>query len=1000
MNYTPLNVQSGYSLLSSALRVEDIVLACKLNNHSACGIADLSNCFGFPTFDRQLRKAGIKPLLGVNILIDGKALVLYIKNEKGYLNLCQILALNNPTKKDIENKLEGLIAILPMSSLSDVNEDELPKICFSLLSGFEDSYIGIEFYSRDDKNKVKAIRDFAASHSYETVAFPKHLYIKKEDALILKIVNAIKNEEKLKLDDSFSGPYYFLSERGISTLYTKEEIEASNKIAELVDFEFFKKRGQLLSYPLESILSKKKFIYFQCISNAKLRGITLDERYLTRLNYEIDVIEKMGYLDYFLIVSDYVNYAKKAKIPVGPGRGSAAGALISYLLGITEVDPLKYDLMFERFLNPGRVTMPDIDIDIGDIYRTDVYNYIAKKYKKNQMCYIVTFQEIGPKQSFRDIGRVFSINQMDINNLSNAVSRYDTLDEAIKNSDTLKSLKQDSYFNRIIELATKISGLPRQTSIHPAGIILNEQDITEVLPTFRSEQGLIAEVEKDYIEDLGFLKMDILGLRNLTLIDDIEKLIKINHLGFSLEKIPLDDQKTFNVLNAGFTQYLFQLESEGITQKLKQVKVNCFEDLVALLALYRPGPMDNIPLFVEGKNHPDKVKYLHPLLEKTLKSTYGVIVYQEQIMQIVQDIAGFSLGEADLFRRAISKKDASKLESLKKSFLDGAKNNGVDDTTALKIFELIDKFANYGFNRSHSVAYALITYRMAYLKANYSKEFYCVVFNGVALGSSSYRKILQELKIFNLSLKAPSVNLSTGVYQIKGDSLVIPFTAIKGLPSSLGDAVEFERKSNGPFLDVDNFVARMHDYKISEDNLSKMIDAGVFDEFGHSRLALHQSIKAFMQYADLAYSSISLFDNSDSFRPLITDNGEDENMKLQREFEVLGIMLSGSPLKKYEKFIREHHVKSVASLMNSQSDVMITIFVNELREVTTKKKELMGIIHGFDGSMDIDVILFKDAYSKYKKVVYENECFAFKGYFRNDVRGLSFIANEVIKMEE
>ena len=1000
MNYIPLNLQSGYSLLSSTLRNEDIVLGCKEFNHEACGLCDNNNCFGFPTFDKALRKNNIKPLLGCTLNLDNTKLVVYIQNEQGYLNLCKILALENKTKKDIEPYLEGLIGILPLSSIESAKEEEIAKNIFSLLKGFEHSFIGIEYYSKEDKNKVEYIRSFALKHSYNLVAFPRHLYLKKEDDFILKIVEAIKNKDNLKLNDESVGPYYFLSEKAVNAIYTGEEIKNTHVIKELINFDFFKKRGKLLSYPLENKENKKDYIYSLCLQRSKERNLYLNEDYIKRLKYELDIIEKMGYLDYFLIVSDYVNYAKKENIPVGPGRGSAAGALISYLLGITEVDPLKYDLMFERFLNPSRVTLPDIDIDIADINRQDIYNYIENRYSKNQMSYIVTFQEIGPKQVFQDLGKVFSINQMDINNLSNATRGFNTLNDALKNSKTLNKLSSDSYFKRIIDLASKIYGLPRQTSIHPAGIILNEQDLTEVLPTFRTEQGLICEIEKDYIEDLGFLKMDILGLRNLTLINNIEKQISKTNPNFNLKDISLNDKKTFEILNLGFTSYLFQLESEGITKSLEKVKINSFDDLVALLALYRPGPMDNIPLFIEGKNHPEKIKYLHPLLEKTLKSTYGVIVYQEQIMQIVQDIAGFNLGEADLFRRAISKKDASKLNELKEKFLLGAKANKIYDDVALKIFELIDKFANYGFNKSHSVAYALITYRMAYLKANYSKEFYATIFNGVSLGSPQYVKLLKELKYCNLTLGLPSINLSSSTYEIKGNTLIIPFTAIKGLPSTLGDAIAYERKKNGLFNDVDTFVARMREYNLSEDNLSKMIDGGCFDEFNHSRLSLHQSIKAFMQYADIAYN-ISLFDNSSEvFRPKVNERAEDEDMKLQREYEVLGIMLSSSPLKKYEKFIREHKVKSVASQINKKCDTMITIFVSEIKEINTKKKEKMGIIHGFDSSMDIEVTLFTKTYEQYKKVVYENECFAFKGYFRNDENyGISFIANEVIKME-
>lgn len=1013
MNYLPLNVLSGYSFLESGLKVEDIVAISKDNGNSFSCLCDDSNMYGYPLFNSLCKKDDIKPIfsMGLEIIINNKPLLvkLVIENEEGYLNLCKLLS----KQKNLSNLLtysKGLTLIIPTISNSRLceilieNEENFSKIVSSVTKPFVNWYFGIEIYSKEDKEIINKYRSYSSKNHCKCVLFNKVLYKNKSDALTYNILQAIKYDHKINLKNDNSGPYYLLNDKEASQLFTKEELNATFSICQSVDFELMKKRGRLLKYTNSMNLSERKFLEFMCINNAKKKGISLDNNYLDRMNYEIDVIDKMGYCSYFLIVQDYVNFAKDNNIPVGPGRGSACGSLVSYLLGITEIDPLKYNLMFERFLNPQRVTMPDIDIDIADYARSKVIDYIYKKYGKEKMANIITFQTIGAKQSLRDIGRVFSFNNADINTLCMKIKGQNTsLDDSIKNNKEFNALYSDDYFSKIISLAKRIEGFPRQDSLHAAGIIINEEDLTSLLPTKEADDGkLICEFEAAYLEELGFLKMDILSLRNLSIIFYCENQIKKVNPSFSLRNISLNDSKTFDVLNAGLTKGIFQLESEGITSSLKKIKIQSFDDLVALLALYRPGPMDNIDIYADRKNNHKEVTYPHHLVKEILEPTYGVIIYQEQIMEIVQKIALFSLSEADLFRRAISKKDQDKLLSLKSQFMEGARKNHIDDKVSENIFNLIDKFANYGFNKSHSVSYSLITYQMAYLKANYPLYFYATNLSFLSSSSDRFSKFKNEFNLFQIKLSLPSINYSSNEYQVKDSKILLPLSLIKGLNYSLSEQIIQERKKNNLFTSFEDFILRMLKYNFNESHFMSLINSGALDCFSLNRATMRKNLSTIIKYSTFNIGTGLLSsEDLDRFKPKITIYEDDKELNLEEEYESLGVMISGSLLDKYSNYIKAHNIKEIFSVSSSSYTLKIGVIIKSVKVITTKNNTKMAICLGFDNTSEVEIIFFSKQYEEYNNLIKVNNPLCVQGYFKKDESNrLSFIASNVELMEE
>lgn len=1009
MSYIPLNIQSGYSFLSSTLKIEDIFKICKKYQYSSFAINDLNSMCCYSEIFENIKKYSLKPIFGASIiyLLDKKYplyISCYIKSSIGYMHLAKIISTFNEgiNLDDLKNLSSGLIGVMPTISnqtLTElIREDKLVSFTkeMQIISDcFDDFYFGIEIYKTSDLELITKFREFCDSHSYKTIAFNKHLYLEKKDSIGLDILNAIKNDQHLTNKNS-SGPFFFLKNNTLESLYLKNEIEATKTIADICNkWDLLLPKGKLLKFPLNT--DKKDYIFNYCLKTIKEKKLD-EEKYLSRVNHELYIIEKMGYIDYFLIVQDYVLYAKKNDIPVGPGRGSAAGSLISYLLGITEVDPLKYNLLFERFLNPKRVSMPDIDIDFADYKRDSIITYLKNKYGEDRVVNIITFQTFGPKAAIRDIGRVFSYNHIDINRLANSIGKYSSFKEAYHYSEEFKKLCEDNYYLEIVKLAKILEGLPRQNGMHAAGVILNDSPLIDSLPLLKIDGGYLTQFEAPFLEKLGYLKMDILSLTNLTLIENMENYVK-EHYNVNLENIPLDDKKTFSILNKGLTSNIFQLESTGITKAIKEIKVNCFNDIVAVLALYRPGPIDNIPLYAKNKNNNVEINYIHPSLKNILKETYGVIVYQEQITQIVQVVAGFDLGKADLFRRAISKKNSEGIQQLHDDFIDGSINNGYSLDEAKRIFELIMRFANYGFNKSHTVSYAQITYKMAYIKANYPLAFYASLLNHISLFDAKSSEIKSELEYFNIKVLLPYINETSNRFIIDGNSLIISLKCIKGLNERIIEQIlAIKTKRIEAFS---SFIQEACNYDLPQNAIITLINAGCFDKLELNRQKLRHATPIYYSFfKNIAMEGSLTKDELLDFMPIIPDLNDDKMINYDLELQTLGVLLSGSLLENYQEELKINNIIPIKKQISNgnRSQTKIAVVINSIRRIKTKKGQNMAIIKAQDDTQEIEIVIFSSLYERKSSELSSTNALLVDGYFKYEEDRISFIANEITIM--
>ena len=771
-----LNVKTGYSFFYSALKCSDLVSLSKEIKSEYVAINDINNMFGYLELESLAKKNNLTPLYLVefNVLdLENKiTFSLLCSSIKGYKNITNLSKLISSYKErllsynELLEYLDGNILILNSLTL---NEDIIKRLV-------EDNvhfYIGLAAYNNlEVSNKI---RDLANSHALQVIPFNEVCIFKKSDEEVLRALEAIKNGWKIS-DTYLSNDYakYPLSKEEYEYYYLEEERDLVRLIVSNIKFNIYDIKAPFISYPLEN----NKYSYFKFLITKglekRLNTENIPLNYKERLEYEFDIINKMGYIDYFLVVWDYVRYAKKNNITVGPGRGSSAGSLISYCLGITNVDPLKYDLLFERFLNPNRVTMPDIDIDFLDTRREEVINYLVEKYGKEKAVHVIAFQTFGIKASLRDASKALGLSQFDIDYIAkNVEAPIDmNLDELYESSPKFKNfIDSRQIYRDIFRIARKICGLPRQTTLHAAGMVLGNESLYNYLPLYEHDENVYAtQYDLNYIENVGLLKMDLLGLKNLGIVQNTLDNIFANNKKIFLNHINLNDERVLKMFSLGYTSGIFQFESVGMVRTLKEVKPTSFNDLVAINALFRPGPMDQISMFSKRKNGIEPIEYLHSDLEPILKDTYGIIVYQEQIMQILQKVASFSLGKADIVRRAISKKDIEKMNQSKEEFIAGCLNNNYSLGIANNIWDLIVKFANYGFNKAHSVAYTLLAYQIAYLKCYYPCEFYCALFNsfeGALNNNEKFINYINAMRIQKVNLVCPLINESIDRFIVK-----------------------------------------------------------------------------------------------------------------------------------------------------------------------------------------------------------------------------------------
>lgn len=1010
--FAPIHIYSGYSLLKSALTMKRIESAIKTNSYFGVGLTDEYVMSGFPPFVHICGNEKIPYILGMSLEIEGEDFVVYAIDDEGYQNLISLSLASQKEELSISFLKEhssGLIGVLEtryghfkelFSSIEKI-DTSFTKYLLDISKIFHDYFfLGIEVTSKEDVKYANKVRKFANEYTYECVALPRIRYLKKDNAIALDILTAINNGEHLQKKTS-SGQEYFLKEEDYHKIYNDQEIDNTNKIISLNKLEFFKTRGSIIHFGEGDSDQKLRDMTFASLNKL---GLNDKPEYVTRLEYELDVIKNMGYSDYFLLVQDYVNWSKNNGILVGAGRGSAAGSLVSYLLNISEVDPLLYDLQFERFLNPNRTSMPDIDVDFMDTRRDEVVQYMRDKYGNHRVSNIVAFQSFGAKQALRDIGRVYQIPETEISMLCKSLNDdKTTLGQNYKSSEAFKKLcDSDEYLREIVSLAGKIEGLPRQSSLHAAGILLNNINMESATPvSIDLNDNYVSQYEGKYLEEQGFLKMDFLGIRNLTTVDYCVKLINKLHLEAHIDvyHIPFDTPEVFDLIRTGQVIGLFQIETPIMKKGIQIIKPTCFDDVVALLALNRPGPMQFMASYAKRRDGKEKVTYLSEDLKEILSPTYGIIVYQEQINMIATKIAGMTPGEADLFRRAISKKDKKVLDSQKSIFIKGCISKGYNEKTAIDIFNHIAKFADYGFNKSHSVAYAMLTCRMAWLKANYPLEFYSAVLQTGSSSETKFGEYIAEMKKRKINVRPPRINKSTFTFDIYEDGLLFPLSSIHGVNSLCVSNIFVEREK-GTFTDFFNFVTRMYPYKINEPQLLALINSGALDELYNSRASMRMTVKSALQYAELNYSEDGQLNLGISAiaPPSMNITSDNPLENLDFEYDALGIMLSFNPLDYKKEQLDKLNVVSINDASRTKI-VKIAGVIKDIRRIKTKKGEQMAVVKIYDQTGDLSITIFPRVFDVVKGYLVKNAIVVITGRFEQREEE-TFFADNIEVLED
>ena len=924
--YCPLKVTSDYSILKSLVKLKDLMKYLKVHNITSCALCDC-NMFACLEFYKLAKENDIKPIFGLELLIDNKSIYVYAKNYVGYQLL---LKLN--TQKQISS-----------ISMEDIINDNL-KIIIPFKS--KELYLNKENIYLGYQNKTE--REILQKISSKLVFVNDVRCLKINEQKYISYLSLIEEGKTLSSNENESSELnYLINPEDVF----KEDALNTLEFIHDISVEFPKPDNYIPSY-----LNTKEESYNYLLNLTK-KGLekrlnnNVPEIYLNRLKYELNVITKMGFVDYFLIVYDYVRFAKKNNIFVGPGRGSAAGSLVSYCLGITGIDPIKYNLLFERFLNPERITMPDIDIDFEYTKRHLVIDYVKEKYGYDKVAPIITFGTLAAKQVLRDLGKVLMVDSKLIDKFVRVIDAKLTLKENYEREVVKKFLKNYPILLDLYKTCFHFEGLKRHISTHAAGVVISSIPLDEIIPIYEDENGIMTGVTMEYLEDVGLLKMDFLALRNLTIISNVLELIKEKE-ELNLNTIPLDDAKVYKLFSDGKTDGVFQFESSGMKNLITKLKPRSFSDLVACIALFRPGPMENIDIFIKRKNGEEKIVYLNDALESILKETWGIIVYQEQIMQILVKMANFTYAEADNIRRAMSKKKKEVILASGERFISQSVANGFTKENAKEVFNLILKFANYGFNKAHSVSYSLIAYQMAYLKAYYPEYFIANLLN-MSIGSEiKTKEYLDEAKINNLIINKIDINKSTLEYQILNNkNILLPILVVKNLGENAAIAIIDERNKNGEYKDFFDFVARTYSKGINKLILESLINAGALDRFNENKKTLRENIPLAINYASL----ITDLDESLVMKPEIEKYEEDDEETLrQNEYNTLGFYLTNHPASKYQD---KQITKSDKIISNFDKNINVIGLIEKISNIKTKKNDDMCFITLSDelGKMNLTV---------------------------------------------
>ncbi|MRH31391.1 DNA polymerase III subunit alpha [Limosilactobacillus reuteri] len=1023
MDFTPLDVKSSYSLLKSPTRISDLVTTAKERGYKALALTDENVLYGAVEFYNAAKKAGIKPIFGLRLVValnetDGTKLdlVFLAKNQRGYQHLMDLSTLQQ-TRKDkkvpltvaqISPLLDDLFIIIPPQSTVFSVLAQPTSILTELANLGNDDSVLLGVNSRLDDVQIDTLQQLSKQLFLPLVGTSPVDYLNANDLFASRVLQAIDAGVELKdptIEAGRRGQHYLHSKEQVVQDYKAKGLSAAAQktveVATLCNVELQFRAPVLPHFKNQAGISSQQYLRSLCIQGLKKRrvapGKTI-QQYQERLAMELKVIHEMGFDDYFLIVWDVMNFAHQQKITTDPGRGSAAGSLVAYALAITEVDPLQYDLLFERFLNPERAQMPDIDLDIPDNRRDEVLQYVHQKYGHQRVAQIITFGTLAAKQVVRDVSRVFNLPRYDMQRLIDALPHglHVTLKDALNESQQLKNLLDDNpKFRLLIQVAQQLEGLPRHYSIHAAGIVLSEQPLHEVVPLQDGSDGLLmTQFAKDTVEALGLLKMDFLGLKNLSIMDNTLQMIRQEDPAFDLQKINFSDPLTLQLFQRGKTEGIFQFESSGIRNVLVNLHPTNFEDIVAVNALYRPGPMENIPHFTARKAGKEKIAYPAPSLEKILGPTYGILVYQEQVMQLASVMAGFTLGEADLLRRAMSKKKKATMEDMRTKFIAGATEHGYSAQVAHQVFEYIDRFANYGFNRSHAVAYSMMAFEMAYLKVHYPAAFFTALMNAET-NIEKLKRHVGDAKQFGVKVSGPRINISESSFLLHDGIVYFGFSAIKGVRRDFVAAILEERQENGKFTDLRNFITRIPERWQKQELIEPLIYSGAFDNMGYNRAEMIDALPKLISGIEL-FAGFANFDDPTLQTAIDQRNEFPLLTRLTKENEYLGVYLSGHPVTQYYQLGQQLHATKIADLYPN-SEATIIVLTNHVKTIYTKREHReMAFVNGTDETGAVDITVFPKQYQQFKEQLETNKILIVRGRVEyREGRGLQLVANQL-----
>ena len=1056
MSFVHLHVHTEYSLLDGACRIRDLPGVVKAMGQTACAITDHGVMYGAIDFYRACKAEGIHPIIGCEVYVapkgrsrfdkihefdaENRHLVLLCENEEGYRNLSYMVSMAwtegfyVKPRVDLEllrSHSKGLIA------LSACLAGEIPRMLrngeyenardyaleLSEIFGPDRFYLELQDHGiRDQQTVNRGILRIHQETGLPMVCTNDAHYLRQEDAeahdvlLCIQTGKTLDDENRMRYEPR---NFYLRSEQEMQALFQDYEgaLENTEKIAQMCNLEFTFGTYHLPEFQLPPGYDSFSYLKELCDQGYRER-YGEDDSHRAQLAYEQDMIEKMGFTDYFLIVSDFVRYAKEAGIPVGPGRGSAAGSMVSYCLHITDIDPVQYSLYFERFLNPERVSMPDIDMDFGDTRRGEVVDYVRRKYGDDHVAQIVTFGTMAARGVIRDVGRVMNIPYAEVDQIAKQVpggpgALHITLDEALRLSKPLRErYEADERVRLLIDTAKALEGMPRHASTHAAGVVITRRPVYEYVPLAKNDDAVVCQYVMTTLEELGLLKMDFLGLRNLTVLDDAVKMLQVQQPDFRLSDIPEDDKATFEMLSRGQTSGVFQMESTGMTGVCVGLKPQNIEDITAIIALYRPGPMESIPRFISCKHNPNLIRYRHPSLEPILSNTYGCIVYQEQVIQIFQQLGGYSLGQADMVRRAISKKKAAQIQKEKDTFIHGDKERGITgcvargipEDVAEAIYQEIYDFANYAFNKAHAVSYAVVAYQTAYFKCHFPREYMAALLTSVLDNSDKVAGYINECKDCGIALLPPDINRSADTFTVEEGGIRFGLVAIKNIGRGFIQAVMREREGK-PFTSLTDFCQRMSGSDMNKRAVENLIRSGAFDSLGARRSQLIQVYEKVMDsVADQQRKN--LVGQMDFFSMSAAGYGEPAHVKeiplpdipefspqelMTMEKETTGLYLSGHPMDAYREEIRRFNTPTIASILadfaqeggpvrfSDDQRISVCGVVTSSKTKTTRNNSLMAYVVVEDDTASIELLCFSRVLDTCGPYLRENQAIVVQG---------------------